>query len=136
MTDRELLEMAAKAAGVTILTEGRPPAFGGFWVQVPKEELHDAPDNVDLDDEWLRVWNPLTDDGDALRMAVKLNISLSLAETASEEPEAAIWDYGSEEWSYFKGGPGDRLAATRRAIVRAAAAIGERMTEQAKEEGK
>lgn len=55
-------------------------------------------------------WNPLEDDGDALRLAVTLGIlqTATLHEAMHNVPD----------WS-------DRYAATRRAIVRAAAAIGE-----------
>jgi hypothetical protein len=67
-------------------------------------------------------WNPLTDDGDALRLAVKCGIKLELH---------PLWVYAravvtrheymdiSEGWA----NGGDPYAATRRAIVRAAAAL-------------
>jgi hypothetical protein len=91
MTDRELLELAAKAAGVghpsgdhTIANDGR------LW-----------------DYKELRWWNPLTDDGDALQLAVKLGIDIGKA-------QVDYWDKSSN----------DPYAATRRAIVRAAAEIG------------
>lgn len=53
-TDRELLEMAAKAARYQYAKHG------GYIV------VDGIPGN----------WNPLTDDGDALRLAVKLEIEL------------------------------------------------------------
>ena len=63
------------------------------------------------------VWNPLTDDGDALRLAVKLQLLIDLDDSscyvAGEEPSLRE-QYGS-----------DPYAATRRAIVRAAAAMGD-----------
>ena len=52
-------------------------------------------------------WNPLTDDSDALRLAVKLNLHKSIAEAHR------LIDDGT-----------DIYAATRRAITRAAAEIG------------
>lgn len=55
MSDRELLEAAAKAAGYACVWG---VADGPLW-------WHDDPDTA-------RLWNPLTDDGDALRLAVKL----------------------------------------------------------------
>jgi hypothetical protein len=58
----------------------------------------------------------LEDDGDALRLAVKLRIANSLM-----FPDVA--SVASEEW-VKNGGEIDWYAATRRAIVRAAAEIG------------
>lgn len=98
MTDRELLELAAKAAGYQFSTSMRslsqPPvpvilAEPGRWKQ----------------------WDPLHDDGDALRLAVDLGIL-----------EEAAW------LNYRNGAMAieglDAREATRRAIVRAAAEIG------------
>lgn len=83
--DRELLDLAAKVAGV----------------QPGDERLN---------------WNPLADDGDALRLAVELRL---------------VVDVGCEAVHVFKDGPGvtvplglDPGKAARRAIVRAAAEIG------------
>ena len=55
MTDRELLELAAKAIGMDIEFFGDENGF----------------DCVTDEQEY---WNPLTDDGDALRLAVKLGL--------------------------------------------------------------
>lgn len=92
MTDRELLELAAKAAGLSGL---------GTW-----------------DDKWgcltdYEGWtfDPLNDDGDALRLAVKLRINV-VPEYVYEGP----WLDG--------GSLRDPYAATRRTIVRVAAEIG------------
>ena len=106
MNDRELLEAAAKAAGIR-----------GLWVDVGL--------NIGSDANPI-IWNPLTDDGDALRLAVKLRIDVFFHASRVEghvaggriPPVRAIEreDYGD-----------DPLAATRRAIVRAAAEIGRNM---------
>jgi len=97
MNDRELLELAAKAAGFNIdFADYRD--LGSHTVYRKR-------------DEYLTWWNPLADDGDALRLAVKLDLLTDLR-TYSYEPD---------EWRI------DPYAATRRAIVRAAAEIG-RMT--------
>ena len=99
MTDRELLEMAAKACGWRVATRRE---FGGI--------------NVDVGGGSTIVkWNPLTDDGDALRLAVALGFRVSpgLAVTKSH------CSFG--EGSIAKAA--DPCAATRRAIVRAAAAM-------------
>ena len=100
MNDRELLELAAKAAG-------RSFAFGKDW--------HDEGE-IYLDG---RQWNPLTNDGDALRLAVKLGIHLQFA------MDYAVSYAGSVHAKQFTELDGhDPYAATRRAIVRAAAEIG------------
>lgn len=103
-TDRELLELAARAAeinalnyceeGMQLLVVGKP-----------------------------KYWNPLTDDGDALRLAVKLQI---VAGKYDDYASAGVIGSCVEfvVWSHEEP---DACAATRRAITRAAAAIGESM---------
>lgn len=91
MTDRELLELAAKAAGE-------------YSDKEPLEHL-------------LNRWNPLTDDGDALRLAVKLSMTgLRIGTNA-----AWVEDF---QGSFFAYKASDPYAATRRCIVRAAAETG------------
>jgi hypothetical protein len=109
VSDRELLEKAAKAAGIALqwprdpstrtLVEGLPPRRTDAW----------------------QNWNPLTDDGDALRLAVKLGIDLYAR--VGNGCTAIYHDFSARELAK----DGDYSAATRRAIVRAAAAIGEAM---------
>jgi hypothetical protein len=105
VTDRELLELAAKAAGL--------PECG--WM---------GPAFMYVRDNTFTDWNPLTDDGDALRLAVKLKISVL------QEFDRVIACYGGDEhefeteFLYEKPTPTDLYAATRRAITRAAAEIG------------
>ena len=116
MTDRELLEAAAKAAGVPIYesTDGtlqnRP-----IWVV----ECGGAMGTMPYEQEW----NPLRDDGDALRLAVKLR-SFPVIEFWSD---GGLWVFmpGDEQNAELLGT--DPYAATRRAIVRAAAEIGRSM---------
>jgi len=96
--DKELLEKAAKAAGYS--TE---PYFDGTHIGANKYEYTEGPN----------AWNPLTDDGDALRLAVKLDM---------------FWENLELFDMYFDAYDKDKTEATRRAIVRAAAAIGEGMT--------
>lgn len=96
MTDRELLELAAKAAGIKALQRS-----SGYWT-------------IEVHERGMRGWNPLIDDGDALRLAVKLgmhNVDAFPVPTLHLLNECG----------------GDPYSATRRAIVRAAAAIGEKM---------
>lgn len=112
MTDRELLEAAAKAAG--ILT----PSWYG---------------NASYIDGMLSIWNPLEDDGDALRLAVELRLVLhiwddgelaSAAKTMPDGRDPALEDV-SLWFSADAHASGDLASATRHAIVRAAAKIGE-----------
>lgn len=100
MTDRELLEAAAKAAGIE-LTD-----FHGLLV-IPDAKAGCPP------------WNPLEDDGDALRLAVKLGIGVLYAEFSGEAE--ARWNRGTFRLAEY--GPDDPCVATRRAIVRAAASM-------------
>ena len=104
MTDRELIEMAAKAAGEKV-----PPRF--------------YPDGAAVLLSGQR-WNPLTDDGDALRLAVKLRIDLQTFAADRAEPWVrALIDREGRAFTEWPAG-GNEMSATRRAIVRAAAAIG------------
>ncbi len=108
MTDRELLEDAAKAAGLNVdihenWTPGELPYFH-------------------LVDERGRLWNPLTDDGDALRLTARLNINVFYRENINGAFVIADHE-GIECCAESLDGPHEDVA-TRRAIVRAAAAIG------------
>ena len=108
MTDREMLELAARAAGLKEFTE----INGRFAVRTRFTGMQD----------W-SPWNPLTDDGDALRLAVKLHMSVLSNETASWVATGLHQIVRAEE--HHDGS--DPYAATRRAIVRAAAEIGRQM---------
>jgi hypothetical protein len=90
MTDKELLELAAKAADIPF---NALPHSKSAWTK----------------------WNPLTDDGDALRLAVKLSLDIYVD---SNLTEVIYLDATTEAHL------SDPYAATRRAITRAAAAIG------------
>lgn len=109
MNDRELLEMAAKAAGMQLVADHAHIPSGGVWL-VGKDED--------------QVWSPLTDDGDALRLAVKLRMIVdpdgAIYEVATATPKAT----GVMAHEKHRADP---YAATRRAIVRAAAEIGRAM---------
>ena len=101
MTDRELLELAAKAAGIELVWHGDTDPFC-FAETVAGIK-----------------WNPLTNDGDALRLAVRLKIDV--AHTNIHAPQVhALADAKVQVWEEIKDDPN---AATRRAIVRAAAEI-------------
>ena len=96
--DRELLELASKACG-----------------------LEEAKMRIEFNQ-----WNPLEDDGDALRLAVKLKLDTFFHPSRVEAHVAggripAISNIAREEYG------SDPFAATRRAITRAAAEIGRSM---------
>lgn len=65
------------------------------------------------------TWNPLEDDAQALRLAVKLQLVLSPSEVSIMSFRAGVSSKG-EVWERLGDDP---AAATRRAIVRAAAAL-------------
>jgi hypothetical protein len=114
MTDRELLELAAKAAG-----------YGDVW------SLHEYPEVTYIGPRYkggtvrYRVWNPLTDDGDAMRLAVKLKIPIQFPDWANVTRTCGDEDNFE---SFYEDHGIDPYAATRRAIVRAAAEIGKEET--------
>lgn len=101
MDDRTLLEYAAIAAGRQITWER------GFA----------APDRIERRAglRLLVAWNPLADDGDALRLAVDLLFYLNVY----GDPLSATFSQG-----VVIAHDGDPYAATRRAIVTAAAVYG------------
>ena len=124
MTDRELLEAAAKAAGIRYKAEASKPhptsgVFWGLWLTFDR-----PPSEYDR-----RYWNPLTDDGDALRLAVKLCIDIEHNHPLAERPyvrasrlEIKGGREGADEIEEIED-ESQRLACVRRAIVRAAAAV-------------
>ena len=112
MSERELLTLAAQAAG-RLLPHGNPA------LTRPNEELRSDGGNY-----WFwpagDSWNPLTDDGDALRLAVTLHMSVLSSEAASWVATGMPQIVRAAE----RHDGSDPYAATRRAIVRAAAEIG------------
>jgi len=112
MTDRELLELAAKAAGINYSHDN------AHW----KHEDHCAFWSYDDLCTCGARWNPLTDDGDALRLAVKLGIAVQCHLHDSEG--YALAGAGQIPNAVDIRPNDDPYAATRRAIVLAAAEIG------------
>lgn len=113
VTNRELLELAAKAAGIEL---NFPQDYGGADFL--------SPTNVD---GW-KIWNPLTDDGDALRLAAALSLCVFVNGMFAQADckHCPGGDIGYFEENTARNG-GCIYAATRRAIVRAAAEIGKAM---------
>jgi len=121
MTDQELLEYAAKAAGQPF-DQGRFESGNWFYY-----ESVGSPPN---DHCWTELWNPLTDDGDALRLAVKLSIDFYTGEDDGVAIYAGYFDVKDNYRQKYKVErvSNDPYSATRRAIVRCAAEIGKGMT--------
>ena len=110
--DKKLLELAAKAAGIA---HGADRLDCGLSLRVSDGRHRSLP-----------RWNPLDDDGDALRLAVQLGIDL---EWRSDGRVAAYRHANANGYCFtaFESSRENRAENTRRAIVRAAAAIGEAM---------
>lgn len=105
MTDIELLELAAKAAG-----------FQNWTVRSDSLFIETGSSRGDNG----YYWNPLTDDSDAFRLAVKLGLIVDTHGMHTRITLPFAFDYLVHESHH----DADALTATRRAIVRAAAAIG------------
>ena len=119
MNDRELLELAAKAAGYE------------------KIEYNDLKGSM-LDIRYGRdeaiwngedYWNPLVDDCEALRLAVQLGLFIYQIKVNDQKITAVEWDFDhvGQSMIFDEMHKDDPYAATRRAIVRAAAGIGKNM---------
>lgn len=104
-TDRELIELAARAVGLTVMWSEPFKRYERFVLE-----------------KYAGPWDPLNDDGDALRLATALKISII---RDSLNVHAVAYQLGKRKTEVQE----DTLyqckhAATRRAIVRAAAEIG------------
>jgi len=117
MNDKELLELAAKAAGIELARCRLENPICEDFLLTERRNNNEA-----------IGWNPLTDDGDALRLAVKLhfdvhvwweNGGVSCAESGIDRSD------DDDEWCFEQSA--DQYADARRAIVRAAAEIGKDM---------
>lgn len=108
MNDRELLEMSAKACGIEIATWSNCQA-GGFQAQEGARG---------------KFWNPLDDDGEAMRLLTKLNLEIERSKLADR---AYVGLVGEAPWVEYVNDEQDIYACTRRAIVCASAEIGRSM---------
>jgi hypothetical protein len=100
MTDEELLLQAAKVAG-------RGHTVGRDW--------HDK-GAVYVDGQ---LWNPLADDGDAMRLAARLELDVLHRVVGGKRVEVLAAG-GPLIQEFYEGEP---YSATRRAIVRSAAEV-------------
>lgn len=121
MTDRELLELAAKAIGCA-----GAKFEDGEWLEL-RYGYKIAMWHDDLDD----YWNPLESNADAFALAVKLGLDLLRTEQ-DIEAIAGLPPYASMKRDVpapfgIELLGDDACAATRLAIVRLAAEIGRRM---------
>lgn len=119
-TDRELLELAAKAAGYQVVGNAHQVIAQGVSYHALVIRNERGGDSV---------FDPLDDDGDALRLAVK--IGLDFYEGDDDGRAAYVGYYERRENTKpprfmieRHDAHADPYAATRRAIVRAAAAMG------------
>lgn len=109
-TDRELLERAARAAGMeTQWDRPRGSKTGVMRARLPMSGLA------------FPVWNPLTSSADAFELAVKLRIDVFPPRTEDDSARAMICLSHKSEYAYQVDG--DPAAACRRAITRAAASM-------------
>jgi hypothetical protein len=109
MSDRELLEAAAKAAGIEVR----------IYHDMVVERGTDC---VCVDHRGFK-WNPLTNSGDAFELAVKLRLTVN----CSYDEVAICGQEFTQKEVFIERNGEDPLAATRRAIVRAAAELGKEM---------
>jgi hypothetical protein len=89
-----------------------------------RELLELASKACGLEEAEFNQWTPLEDDGDALRLAVKLKIPMQFPDWADLTRTWASKDCLD---AFDEPHGTDPLAATRRAITRAAAEIGKAM---------
>lgn len=104
-TDRELLEWAAKAAGL--------------WDE-------NDPSNGMLKGTG-QYWNPLTDDGDALRLVAALRLNVYYDHVPPWRVCVQYPIKRVQSCYIYESAVTEVAAATRRAVVRAAAEIGKGM---------
>lgn len=104
--DIDLIRAAGKAAGLTLqLALGFTERDRGLFTADGKE------------------WNPLADDGDALRLMASLRIDTTFKAFGEDEVMTSDSEDRFDGW-FSEAYAHDTAAATRRAIVRAAAEIG------------
>lgn len=119
LTDRELLGLAAKAAGIEYWYQ---PGSHRFLIKAPL---------ATMDGTYFTYWDPLTNDGDALRLAVKLKLTM-------QQNFSGVFCYDNPDFAdksqtmieVYEQTTDDPYAAIRRAIVRAAAEIAHGIKEE------
>lgn len=113
MSDKELLELAAIAAGLDTEWIDGNYCSEGLWLKGQR-----SPGNS-------KFWNPLDCDGDAFRLAVQLGFCVSQWPRHTPPDVMVGYRINADRGSNWIEDYGDDpFAATRRAIVCAAAEIG------------
>lgn len=139
VTDRELLELAAKAAGWTWWQskhgywnikgpdcEERAACCG--WLKFDSYTGRNLAEPTPADALIEVGFDPLEDDGDAFRLAIKLNMTLIPNDGCNMAfAHCEMISRGERNLPVYQSHNGDQCAALRRAIVRAAAEIGREM---------
>lgn len=121
--DCELLEMAAKA----YWGEEIDDVCSVEWDESDNCIAYTHGDNQDHNgNDQTFLWNPLTDDGDALRLLAAMPSlwSLGLKFGSPSIVMDVAWGFKGIKVTKFNGQNTDRAAVIRRAIVEAAAVIG------------
>ncbi|MCO2082444.1 hypothetical protein O1L52_11765 [Pseudomonas aeruginosa] len=129
MNDRTLLELAARAAGIPdalyldcVAQDMYHPRDGEAGIEVNHRDTRWSCLAID------GVWNPLTDDGDALRLAVRLRMEIDHNHPADERAWVSVRAQGERTCAVEEFDDESlHAAATRMAITRAAAEIGKSM---------
>jgi len=104
MKEKELLKLAAKAINLELF----------------EDDFYDGElCYYDSDTDCNLWWNPIIDDGDALRLAVELGLAVSICKDMPDGDFTVI--LGTEIKEMHNK---DKYSATKLAIVRAAAEIG------------
>ncbi|HHX7816851.1 TPA: hypothetical protein ACVNHX_005374 [Pseudomonas aeruginosa] len=118
MNDRELLELAARAAGVKArwFRVNQWRQVGGHKMQTGQEDVFGTHHS--------KPWNPLTDDGDALRLAVTRGLVVT---PDRENQRTLVSNSAGHEYCAIYCDKLGEMAATRLAITEAAAEIGKSM---------
>lgn len=133
--ERKLLELAAKAAGMEVLGKTWGSKDGWFFcVQHGISGMHFRKEGIPHYHS--KVWRPLDDDGDALRLALFLGLVIDMRcrnGGMRANNEITYWineeDITGRSVIFGAHKPGEADAACRRAIVHAAAEIGKEMTD-------
>lgn len=118
MTDKELLELAAKGAGIKakwFKVRKYSEANGARWLCGTTDVFgthHSKP------------WNPLTDDGDAMRLAADLRLKVLPGRLPGDGCTVESQRQGIAGCTTFRD---DKREQMRRAIVHVAAEIGKAM---------